>query len=155
MLKLSYTTKMPGASFSLPAGFTCTSLCTVPCYAKKGFYRMPAAKGLREENYETVLELLAIGKGALAKELVRLIDEDRSSYFRIHDSGDFFLPEYVDEWTQVGKEMPYVRFWAPTKAWVLPDILPRLREFNRLPNVTIRPSGLGDVPFNTVTYLRH
>jgi hypothetical protein len=79
------------------------------------------------------------------------------TYFRIHDSGDFFNPRYAKAWLLVCKALPATKFWAPTRAWqggvmgllpVYDPLLNVLRELAALPNVTVRPSALdfGDLP---------
>jgi hypothetical protein len=79
------------------------------------------------------------------------------TYFRIHDSGDFFNARYAKAWVLVCKALPATRFWAPTRAWqggvmgalpVFDPLLNTLRELAALPNVTVRPSALdfGDLP---------
>src|SRR6516162_9609523 len=40
--------------------------------------------------------------------------------FRIHDSGDFFSAAYANAWYEVCRQLPDIRFWAPTRAWQLP-----------------------------------
>lgn len=139
---LSQTSKMPGPSIGLPAGTTC-QLCKVPCYAKKGRYLFHT-EGMME-RYRHILDLMSKGSGILAMVLTEEIRQAtrKKKYFRIHDSGDFFSPEYVKEWILIAKNLPDVRFWAPTKAWQVPEILAELLELAKLPNVTIRPSSVG------------
>jgi hypothetical protein len=71
-------------------------------------------------------------------------------YFRVHDSGDIFNPNYARAWLAVCQQLPEVKFWIPTRAyqragcpieWFDP-ILNTLRELAQLPNVTVRPSAL-------------
>lgn len=38
-------------------------------------------------------------------------------FFRIHDSGDFFSPAYLEAWKQVARALPDITFWAPTRIW--------------------------------------
>lgn len=44
---------------------------------------------------------------------------------RIHSSGDFFSREYLRAWVNVANEVykidKTIRFWAPTRMWVLPN----------------------------------
>jgi hypothetical protein len=44
---------------------------------------------------------------------------------RIHSSGDFFSKEYLRAWVNVANKVfdidPTIRFWAPTRMWVLPN----------------------------------
>lgn len=75
------------------------------------------------------------GKGKARVELSR-------SYFRIHDAGDFSWagPEYVHAWAVVASRFPSVIFWAPTRDWVFPKMMPSLKHVPR--NLVIRPSAL-------------
>ncbi|MBK6407894.1 MAG: hypothetical protein IPF66_24500 [Holophagales bacterium] len=40
-------------------------------------------------------------------------------HFRLHDSGDFFSPPYVDAWYDIAFALPEVSFWAPTRSWAI------------------------------------
>lgn len=81
-------------------------------------------------------------------------------YFRVHDSGDLFSPEYVRCWVRVCAALPEIRFWFPTRSWnvekpglpplkraVLERTAAALVELAELRNVTVRPSAIHvDVP---------
>lgn len=73
--------------------------------------------------------------------------------FRLHDSGDFFSPQYVEAWKQIadhfmpgkGSGTPTI-FWAPTRLWAAGSNRKWLNVFGpagdlRTNNVVIRPSG--------------
>ncbi len=64
--------------------------------------------------------------------------------FRIHESGDFFSPRYVEFWKIVAEALPEVTFWAPTRTWHMRGPLwqTALQAFASLPNVVCRPSSL-------------
>jgi hypothetical protein len=55
---------------------------------------------------------------------------------RIHDSGDFYAPQYIDKWTEIAKAHPDLKFYAYTKSHH-PKLRERLNEFEKLPNVNI------------------
>lgn len=38
-------------------------------------------------------------------------------FFRIHDSGDFFSPAYLEAWKQIAQALPTITFWAPSRIW--------------------------------------
>jgi hypothetical protein len=74
-----------------------------------------------------------------------------SEYFRIHDSGDFFPVAgnkfaYFDAWVEVAQSMPEVRFWCPTRMWIIPDWRDHMISTMSRPgapqNLVIRPSAL-------------
>ena len=64
-----------------------------------------------------------------------------TSYFRIHDSGDFFHPSYFLGWVQIARNFPEVKFWCPTRQWVFPPWRKLFKE-NFTPNLVLRPSAL-------------
>lgn len=51
----------------------------------------------------------------------RVKNGEVAGFFRIHDSGDFSLPrfpdQYIQAWGHVIKSLPHVYFWAPTRLW--------------------------------------
>lgn len=151
---LSQPSKMPCASFSLPAGDACPfavygegSICDT-CYADKGFYLF--SKRTQTPRFQWVKQSLRTQAGTLQliADLIAAVEASfgpkhkGQKYFRIHDSGDFFNPKYVRVWMAVAQALPQVRFWAPTRAWRNPKMLQALRDLASLPNVTIRPSAL-------------
>ncbi|MFA5053096.1 MAG: hypothetical protein WC565_03495 [Parcubacteria group bacterium] len=67
-------------------------------------------------------------------------------FFRIHDSGDFFSPEYLGMWLEIVRSMKDIHFWAPTRIWtsssgakMIEDVV-RKGKFPK--NLAIRPSGI-------------
>lgn len=155
-VSLTRTTKMPGYSWNLPAGEACPAskltliehgqeaVCSV-CYAKAGNYRFPHVKETMQERFSLCREALKTGPGLLAAILTPLVEagvyESDEPFFRIHDSGDFFSPAYVEAWYLVGAALPDVRFWAPTREHLRELMLPSLRKLASLPNMAIRPSA--------------
>ncbi len=156
---LTCTSKMPGPSFSLPAGKACPnshgSICD-NCYATKGCYQYATTRNAQTTRYAWVRECMKTPEGQkeFALTMVEAILLSGSKYFRGHDSGDFFNVAYVEAWTAVAKALPEVKFWFPTreyqvKATASPFAIvgenPRMEALKRLaalPNVTVRPSAL-------------
>jgi hypothetical protein len=63
-------------------------------------------------------------------------------YFRIHDSGDMYNDAYFQAWLKICRELPSVRFWAPTRMWVVERGL-KLSSVMSVPeNLALRPSSL-------------
>jgi hypothetical protein len=56
---------------------------------------------------------------------------------RLHSSGDFYSPQYVDFWTCLISSHREVVFWGYTRAWTLPSLRSRLERLRLLPNVQI------------------
>lgn len=157
-ISLSAPSKMPCYSWSIPAGTTCpgAKLSVVKhgedavcgsCYAQKGFYRMPSTQGAQLARRAWIARSLSHDGGAefvatmtdMVRESVRACREDR---FRGHDSGDFFSVAYVEAWFAICSALPSVRFWFPTRSYIVPNLVPALQRLASLPNVSVRPSGL-------------
>ena len=158
---LTQTSTMPGSSFSLPARRTCpgmldapSSVCTF-CYADdRKRYRWSCVKRSQAERFAWTLE--ALRTGSFVPVLVGHILARRDRFIRLHDSGDFFAPAYVDAWADVVRALPHVSFWAPTHSWAergqlrndADPLMVSLRSLAALSNITVRPSALflGDEP---------
>ncbi len=65
-----------------------------------------------------------------------------NKYFRIHDSGDFYSPEYYRAWVEVCYNLPQVRFWAPSRMWVFEKWREVFSNYPPPPNLALRPSAL-------------
>lgn len=116
----------PVYEFNLPAGHSCPFAkdCKIKvdrhtgkfekigtkfrCYAASA-ERFPGVRESRWKNWEEILagKEIEIPKGA--------------THVRIHGSGDFFSQKYFDQWLEVARKNPDVKFWAFTKSiqfWV-------------------------------------
>ncbi len=164
---LSWPSKMPGPSWSLPAHRACPSahgeICS-HCYASKGKYPISCVRKAQEARFRWTRDSLRHPDltSQWQARLISAISASRCRYFRIHDSGDFFSISYIQAWHHVCLALPHIRFWAPTREWQSPSPagpfplwpttpnprLLHLQALASLPNVTIRPSalGLGDPP---------
>lgn len=135
-----------GASFSLLAGDTCpgkTKACD-GCYATTGRMAMHQYADKRYgRNTTAMIQALKAGEGAQA--LTAAVVATNSLTIRIHDSGDFFSPAYVQAWIDTCKALPTVQFWAYTRSWRLPAIAAKLDELAALPNVAIWRSADTDI----------
>jgi hypothetical protein len=65
-----------------------------------------------------------------------------STFFRIHDSGDFFDARYYAAWLEVCQNLPGVRFWAPTRLWALRGRMDMFLKSDIPKNLSLRPSAL-------------
>jgi len=167
---LTLTGKMPSFSFSLPARVTCpgstigenlfadgsleseTETVCSDCYAfERGNYRFSNVKLSQATRLEWTLASLADGTFAdtIIGEISRLMvpGDPILGFFRIDDSGDLFSVAYIEAWIKIAQACPDIRFWAPTRSYLAPQLLPAILRLAALPNVTIRPSALQfDVP---------
>jgi hypothetical protein len=120
--------------WSIPAGPCCpgkSSLCSKVCYAQAGFYRMPAVKVKLAENLAAAL--LPDFSSRLAREIRR-----RGVHIlRIHVSGDFFDAEYAWKWSEIVAWRPRTTFYAYTRSWRVPEIVPELHRLATWPNVRL------------------
>ena len=117
--KLSAPSKMPCASFSIPAQSCKTgaelvkvkgSVCE-GCYALKGRYLFTNVKTHRAHNLETTLNL-----DQWRFDMIRLIKaSDSSGYFRWFDSGDVQSAGMLSAIIDIAEALPSIVFWMPTK----------------------------------------
>ena len=154
---LTATSKMPGPSFSLPAGKACPNshgeICS-HCYAQNGCYRYSSTRHAQNVRFAWTVQAMRTPEGmeAWIAAMVTAIEATGARYFRGHDSGDFFNVAYVQAWIAVCKALPEVKFWFPTREYqskastlgleVLNPRMTYLRMLAALPNVTVRPSAL-------------
>ena len=157
---LTVTSKMPGPSFSLPAGLACPNswggVCG-KCYAKGGCYGYSNVQAAQLARFHWAIECMRSPKGqqTFIDQVIRAIQYSRAPYFRGHDSGDFFNVAYVESWIRICEALPNVRFWFPTREYQVKPATnnplavfqpnPRMDAIRRLaalPNVTVRPSAL-------------
>jgi hypothetical protein len=102
------------------AGETCpgaSDFC-VMCYAKHGNFKR---FGLQAKFAAKVLEL-----PVNIREL-----------FRWHVSGDFDTIEYIRMAIQYMLDHPDTKFWAYTRSWNVPELLPELERMRELPNMQL------------------
>jgi hypothetical protein len=149
-------------SFGLTAGYSCIGATYLPnhkckkCYAKKGAYSWKPTKTAQSQRTHWTFMAHKINAPEKRQEWLDVMFHGiqwatrNVQFFRIHDSGDFFNPLYVDSWIQIAQNFPHVHFWSPTSSYPegaheniqhdLEQMLPMLQELNALPNVTVRPS---------------
>lgn len=111
--------KVPWPTWNLPARATCpgsTPECRRTCYALKAERYYPAVLPCRLANLQWSL------KDEFAERMIQLIRESRPKYFRIHESGDFYSPEYFLAWVKIAKVCPETRFFAYTKVRSIFDL---------------------------------
>ena len=106
-------------NFSIPAYKTKSGKITCPfadacvsfCYAQKGNYtRFPVVKESQEKKY------LLSKQDNFADLITAAIKRKKATHIRIHDSGDFYSPAYLNKWINICKVNPGVTFYAYTKS---------------------------------------
>lgn len=142
MVKLSQTAKMPGRSWSLPAGSTCPGAQdkngeTVPvcaaCYAKTGNYTYPVPRAAREFNRSDWR------RPEWVEEMIQEVSME--SYFRWFDSGDVYHPALAFKILLVIQGTPHVKHWLPTRSHTVPRIRAVLERIKLEPNAVVRYSS--------------
>lgn len=136
---------MPCYSYSIPAA-SCKvgsklreiegSVCS-KCYAHKGFYVMyPHIKTAQQ-----LRELAMLNNPNWVPLMTELISlSETSGYFRWFDAGDIQSLENLEDIVQIAKNLPYIKFWLPTKEW---GFVKQYRDKHGKfpPNLTIRLSA--------------
>lgn len=105
-------------NFGIPAYKTASGKTTCPfadkcvkfCYAKKGAYIWSNVKPAFEKRYALTKTDQFIS--AMTKE----IKKKRADYVRVHDSGDYYSPKYLQKWLTIAKNNPSVRFYSYTNS---------------------------------------
>jgi len=169
---LSAPSKMPGYSWAITAGRTCPgavygegAICSA-CYAggadhgntanannkTRGYISRTAVRRalLVREHFTRILCTTPAGRVTFADHMAAWIarnTDPADPYFRIHDSGDFWGPSYIDAWASIIARCPTITFWAPTRSWHIAlskggRWADSFAALNALPNATIRPSAL-------------
>jgi hypothetical protein len=121
-------------SFSIPTLTFCpgkTAVCAAGCYAERGrmvFSRMRA-------RLATLATMTLSPR--FASNVVREITETGIGVVRVHVAGDFYSAEYVDKWTAIAVKQPRTIFFAYTRSWRDPAILPSLKKFAKVKNVRL------------------
>lgn len=123
--KLQKTAKEFGVkifNFSIPAGndkatgkITCpfAADCLKFCYAKKGAYRWSNVELALSRRYQATKESNFV---ELITNELNKVRKGKQIYVRIHDSGDFYSPDYFQKWLEIARLNPSVRFYAYTKS---------------------------------------
>jgi len=122
-------------SFSIPAKTTCpgrSPACTAACYAAVGFMAYPSVVEAYEARYE------ATKQPDFVDRMVREIAKSRViDIVRVHVSGDFYDAEYAEKWRQIALQCRKTMFYAYTRSWRDPEILPVLKALAALKNVRL------------------
>lgn len=84
--------------------------CAKICYARKGAYAWSNVKPAFVARY----------KATKQANFVQLITDElrkkKVQYLRVHDSGDYYSPEYIQKWLEIARLNPQVKFYSYTKS---------------------------------------
>ena len=103
------------ASFNIPPVSTCPARgqCEKYCYATVGQQWMPSGYKRRVAAFKATLE------HDFVQVMVAELVSERVKTLRIHDSGDFYSPQYMLQWFKIAEMLPNVTFYAYTKQVIL------------------------------------
>jgi hypothetical protein len=87
--------------------------CIKFCYAQKGAYVWSNVNAAFQKRYD------ATKSDDFVFAAVEELQRNKADYVRIHDSGDFYSPEYLNKWIAIAQLLPQVRFYAYTKSFGL------------------------------------
>lgn len=141
---LTITSKMVCFSFGIPYEQCCPGnpasinkprgICKL-CYAAGGNYQYPTVKDTMGKRRELTRDPRAFTKAMLqalenpwGHSRMSGDPKDRAFYrkhmpnefFRVHDSGDFWSPQYALAWADICEARPDLTFWFPTRVWASP-----------------------------------
>jgi hypothetical protein len=105
-------------NFGIPAYKSASGKITCPfadscikfCYAKKGAYTWSNVKPAFERRYQLTKTDLFID--AMDAE----IKKKKADYIRVHDSGDYYSPAYLQKWLKIAELNPAVKFYSYTNS---------------------------------------
>jgi hypothetical protein len=120
-------------SFSLPSFVTCpgaSTWCREKCYSRRYEQYRPSCRYSYNKNLATSLMPHFIPK------ILEKLPET-TNCLRIHVSGDFYSPEYINSWYEICKQRPNTIFWGFTRSWSVERLLPEINKLRELPNVVL------------------
>jgi hypothetical protein len=89
------------------------------CFAASGEVQYSGAFNSRAENLGTIVENLRVGVDYTADQINVALQHFRTrntELVRIHESGDFFNPLYLQAWNTVAKSNPDLKFYCYSKS---------------------------------------
>jgi hypothetical protein len=127
------------ASFSVPTGGTCpgkTEWCHESCYAHRSevqYLNVIASykRNLTSSKLSSFVRLTTLAIKALPKSY---------NLFRIHVAGDFYSVKYINKWIAIVKANPTMNFYAYTRSWRIPHLIPYLKKLSGLNNMSLLAS---------------
>ena len=119
--QLKKTSKASGMrvfNFGIPAFETPDGKRTCPfagewakfCYAQKGAYSWSNVKPAFKRRYE------ATKQDSFVDRMTAEIKKRKIEVLRVHDSGDYYSPAYIEKWRQIALNCPSTLFYSYTKS---------------------------------------
>lgn len=133
----------PIPTFSLPSRISCpgaTKWCLHHCYARRFERIRPNCRIAYSRNL-----MLTWHTRRFVRVMLRDIPKNLA-IFRIHVSGDFYSSAYTNAWRRIARRRLHTQFWAYTRSWTVPELMPALEALRALPNVHLFASIDPDMP---------
>ena len=109
--------KMTFPTWSLPSKKTCpgsTATCRKQCYAHAAEVQYPRVLPCRLRNLKA-----SRSKGFVVDMASAIKRRRKVTFFRIHESGDFYSQKYLNSWFDICRLLPKTRFLTFTKSYDL------------------------------------
>ena len=87
--------------------------CASFCYARNGTYNFSNVKGRHIANLEYILDEPKEWFNQMLSEVQH--KKMVGKFIRIHDAGDFFSEDYLNQWLEIARLTPEVTFYCYTK----------------------------------------
>jgi hypothetical protein len=110
------------------------------CYAARFERLWPNCRAAYSRNL-----VLSWNAQRFVRAMLRCIPRDLP-FLRIHVSGDFHSAPYADAWTAIARKRPNTQFFAYTRSWTVPSLLPALDRLRALQNCHVFASVDPDMP---------
>jgi hypothetical protein len=116
-------------------------------------YRMPSVKKSQQNNDDKRKEV------DWESRTIAAINKSSTKVVRIHASGDFDTPEYVQAWIRIIQACPDTTFYAYTRSWNVPGMTSSLVALAQLSNMSLWFSADKSMPippmfdFTRIAYL--
>lgn len=138
--------------WSIVGKITCngkTELCSKNCYnCSKSF-----ENNIKTKIRNTIFTQMACFEDAMVK-VAKMTPYAKNTYFRIHEDGDFYNPEYTARWFNIAErlENEKIKFMAYTKE---PSLLDQINKVNaQSKNIMLRFSVMEDTDAETKAYIK-
>lgn len=122
------------AGFAIPARSTCpgrTPSCEELCYALSGHFSRGNVRRKHADNYRVSRT------AAFVPRMLAEIQRNPDMIIRIHVAGDFYDKLYIQRWLKIVRSCPDTTFYAYTRSWRVPELLPLLVTLGREPNMRL------------------
>jgi hypothetical protein len=96
-----------------------------------GHFSWPGVKDAHARNFE------ATKTNHFVSDVVSELRTRKAEVVRIHVAGDFYSAAYCRKWLSIVQQTPDVQYFAYTRSWTIPTILPVLIELGRQPNIVL------------------